>query len=74
MQLPTRILPSLSPVPGLAQRALAPLLLSSLLGLALHGLLHLQGYDHESPREARRMEVRERRVLAALGFPDPYAD
>jgi probable rRNA maturation factor len=43
--------------------------------LLVHGLLHLQGYDHEkSAREAARMERRERAILARLGFPDPYAD
>jgi probable rRNA maturation factor len=42
--------------------------------LLVHGLLHLQGHDHElGEREARRMEARERRILALLGFPDPYA-
>ena len=42
--------------------------------LLVHGLLHLQGLDHErSPREARRMEARERAILAGLGFADPYA-
>jgi probable rRNA maturation factor len=40
--------------------------------LLVHGLLHLQGYDHERPAEARRMERRERSILARLGFPDPY--
>lgn len=40
--------------------------------LLVHGLLHLAGYDHERGDEARRMEGRERRILAALGFPDPY--
>jgi probable rRNA maturation factor len=41
--------------------------------LLVHGLLHLQGYDHErGPREARRMEARERAILAGLGYPDPY--
>ncbi len=40
--------------------------------LLVHGLLHLQGYDHERPREAARMERRERAVLRKLGFPDPY--
>jgi probable rRNA maturation factor len=40
--------------------------------LLVHGLLHLQGYDHERESEAARMERRERRVLAELGFPDPY--
>ena len=43
--------------------------------LIVHGLLHLQGYDHEAgEREARQMEDRERTVLAALGFTDPYLD
>jgi len=41
--------------------------------LAVHGALHLQGYDHESPRAAARMEALETRILAKLGFPDPYA-
>jgi probable rRNA maturation factor len=41
--------------------------------LLVHGLLHLQGYDHERSRgEAARMERRERAILARLGFPDPY--
>jgi probable rRNA maturation factor len=43
--------------------------------LLVHGLLHLQGYDHEkSASEARRMERRERSILARLGFADPYAE
>ncbi len=41
--------------------------------LVVHGLLHLQGLDHEREADARRMEARERRILARLGFPDPYA-
>jgi probable rRNA maturation factor len=41
--------------------------------LLVHGLLHLQGMDHEHEAEARTMERRERTVLARLGFPDPYA-
>jgi probable rRNA maturation factor len=40
--------------------------------LLVHGLLHLQGLDHEEEREAARMEARERAILARLGFPDPY--
>ncbi len=40
--------------------------------LVVHGCLHLLGHDHERTIDARRMERRERRVLAALGFPDPY--
>jgi probable rRNA maturation factor len=41
--------------------------------LVVHGLLHLQGADHEDPAEAVRMEAREIAILAQLGFPDPYA-
>jgi probable rRNA maturation factor len=40
--------------------------------LVVHGLLHLQGYDHETERDARLMERRESRVVKRLGFPDPY--
>ena len=40
--------------------------------LLVHGLLHLQGMDHERASEARKMEERERAILARLGFPDPY--
>jgi len=40
--------------------------------LVVHGLLHLQGYDHEHAPEAARMEAREVAILAGLGFPDPY--
>ena len=42
--------------------------------LVVHGLLHLQGHDHERAGEAGRMERRERAVLARLGFPDPYRE
>ena len=41
--------------------------------LLVHGLLHLQGMDHEAAREAQKMEARERAILRGLGFPDPYA-
>ena len=41
--------------------------------LVVHGVLHLQGYDHDNARAARRMEARETAILATLGVPDPYA-
>ena len=41
--------------------------------LAVHGFLHLLGYDHNEPGEAERMEARERAILAILGIEDPYA-
>ena len=40
--------------------------------LAVHGALHLQGYDHERAGDAARMEARERHILARLGFGNPY--
>jgi probable rRNA maturation factor len=42
--------------------------------LVVHGMLHLQGYDHEREREARRMERRETQIVTRLGYPDPYKD
>lgn len=42
--------------------------------LLTHGFLHLRGYDHETDQEAERMEARERHLLAALGFADPYKE
>jgi ssRNA-specific RNase YbeY (16S rRNA maturation enzyme) len=35
-------------------------------------VLHLIGYDHELPGEARRMERREIRALRQLGIANPY--
>lgn len=41
--------------------------------LLVHGFLHLLGYDHETDEEAEEMEAVERRALARLAIPDPYA-
>jgi probable rRNA maturation factor len=41
--------------------------------LVIHGMLHLQGYDHERDDDAARMEAREIALLRGLGFDDPYA-
>ena len=41
--------------------------------LVVHGMLHLQGYDHDTVRAARVMEARETAILARLGVADPYA-
>ena len=40
--------------------------------LIVHGVLHAQGYDHESDEEAAEMENFETEILAKLGIPDPY--
>lgn len=41
--------------------------------LVVHGMLHLQGFDHERDADARRMQKRETQILADLGYPDPYS-
>jgi probable rRNA maturation factor len=40
--------------------------------LVVHGLLHLVGYDHETPDEAERMEALEIAILEQLGVSNPY--
>jgi probable rRNA maturation factor len=42
--------------------------------LLVHGLLHLQGYDHETEAEAQEMESFEALILSQVGFSNPYAD
>lgn len=41
--------------------------------LVVHGVLHLAGYDHERPKDAREMEPLEVKILGRLGIADPYA-
>ena len=41
--------------------------------LTVHGVLHLQGFDHLIEREALRMERMETAILDQLGYSDPYA-
>ena len=41
--------------------------------LAIHGFLHLLGYDHETDKDASAMERLEVRILQRLAVPDPYA-
>ncbi|MDE2182620.1 MAG: rRNA maturation RNase YbeY [Alphaproteobacteria bacterium] len=40
--------------------------------LAVHGVLHLMGYDHVTRRQAKIMEPLEVSILARLGIADPY--
>lgn len=40
--------------------------------LVVHGVLHLQGYDHHHHTEAQEMEEMEARIITRLGFPDPH--
>lgn len=40
--------------------------------MLVHGVLHLEGYDHLEDEEAREMERLEVRILGTFGFEDPY--
>jgi probable rRNA maturation factor len=40
--------------------------------LIIHGCLHAQGLDHESEKEARKMEGKEIALMQSLGFDNPY--
>ena len=42
--------------------------------MIVHGMLHLQGYDHADDRQAEAMEALEVRILDQLGFENPYRD
>ncbi len=47
-------------------------LLAHYAHLTVHGILHLQGYDHIDEAEAAEMEQMETNILARLGYADPY--
>ena len=40
--------------------------------LLTHGALHLQGYDHLTPKQAQKMERLEIKLLSKLGYENPY--
>ena len=40
--------------------------------MIVHGMLHLQGYDHIEEPEAEEMESLEISILERLGYPNPY--
>ena len=40
--------------------------------LVVHGILHLQGYDHNSKHDANIMESKEINILNDLGYNNPY--
>jgi probable rRNA maturation factor len=42
--------------------------------LIVHGVLHLMGFDHETQKDAHKMETLEIKLLHQLGFENPYKD
>ena len=42
--------------------------------MIVHGMLHLQGYDHIKDKDAKIMETKEIQILKKLGYKNPYAD
>jgi len=40
--------------------------------LVVHGMLHLQGFDHQDDAERERMEALEIKILGRLGYTNPY--
>jgi probable rRNA maturation factor len=63
-----------APIVAREARAQGKSLTAHYAHLVVHGMLHLQGYDHETDRAAGAMEKRESRIVTKLGFPDPYED
>jgi len=49
-------------------------LLAHYAHLTVHSVLHLQGYMHESHKNAAIMEQLETKIITSLGFDDPYQE
>ena len=61
-----------APVVASEARAQKKTLIAHYAHLTVHGVLHLQGYDHENDADAQVMERRETQIMAKLGYADPY--
>ena len=61
-----------APVVAKEARAQRRTLAAHYAHLVIHGMLHLQGYDHERDDDAARMEAREITLLRGLGYGNPY--
>lgn len=61
-----------APVVASEARAQKKTLAAHYAHLTVHGMLHLQGYDHEIDADAQVMERRETQIMAKLGYADPY--
>lgn len=61
-----------APVVAREARAGKKILAAHYAHLTVHGILHLQGYDHVKNADARVMEARESALMVKLGYADPY--
>jgi len=61
-----------APVVGREARAQGKTIGAHYAHLTVHGLLHLQGYEHQRPRGTRVMAAKEVAILRRLGFANPY--
>jgi probable rRNA maturation factor len=60
------------PVVRKEARVQKKLLQSHLAHLIIHGCMHAQGHDHETDKDAQKMESLEIKILKNLGFTNPY--
>jgi len=61
-----------APVVAAEARAQHKTLAAHWAHMVVHGVLHLHGFDHQSPRQARVMESLEVEILRGFGYQDPY--
>jgi probable rRNA maturation factor len=61
-----------APVVAREARTLHKTLESHWAHMVVHGVLHLLGFDHERPSDAKEMAAKEIQILDRLGFSDPY--
>lgn len=47
-------------------------LLSHLIHLIIHGMLHIKGFNHNNKKSSKKMEKKEIKILKKLGFKNPY--